>query len=138
MHGSQSKRSALCQTQLGLRDGKTFRTGLPHMERAAAAIMAHMCNSKVQTGILATYSGPCCHRKHHEGWKVAAGEVQNLLAYSHDLRLGLICAEALIFQVRICLGLARVDMLPGRCNNMQELSAPMQTGPSLCQAQVLL
>ena len=42
---------------------------------------------------MATHGGPGGHREEHEGWEVAAGEVQDLLAYTHDLSLGLICMQ---------------------------------------------
>ena len=38
-----------------------------------------------------THSGPCAQGKHHKSGKVAAGEVQDLPACSHQLGLGLIC-----------------------------------------------
>ena len=84
---------------------KHLELACPHMKGAAAATTADMCVFKGQTRVVATHSGPCCHRKHHKGWEVAAGEVQNLLAYSHDLGLGFICAEALIVQHAFASGL---------------------------------
>ena len=46
---------------------------------------------------MATHGGPGGHRKKHEGREVAAREVQDLLAYAHDLGFGLICTQTSAF-----------------------------------------